>query len=192
MDSFDAHDVPTFEKNNLTPIGEYPDRYIIEFHDILTDYFGYIFQEPIVKRDGENISEVEFNIIDRQGNINEEEIVKLQVLIANNCKFEKYLGIKEYSIKLKEFLEDIKDELTQEISNPNSRQAFNIIESFDHAWLDPGNILLVNGYPFLKYWGIITRYLPKPVKRGKHKSGFFKKFDIRGKMNKNIIFIKPN
>ena len=45
MDSFDVHDVPIFEKNNLTHIGEYPDRYIIEFHDILTDYFGYIFQE---------------------------------------------------------------------------------------------------------------------------------------------------
>ena len=88
-------------------------------------------------------------------------------------------------------LEDIKDELTQEISNPNSRQAFNIIESFDDAWLDPGNILLVNGHPFLKYWGIITRYLPKLVNRGKHKLGFFQKFSNSIK-NKNIIFIKPN
>ena len=109
MNSFNVQDIPIFEKNNLTPIGKYPDRYIIEFHDILTDYFGYIFQKPIVKRDGENISEVEFNIIDRQGNINKEELVKLQVLIANNCKFEKSLRIKEYSIKLKELLEDIKD-----------------------------------------------------------------------------------
>jgi len=163
-----------FISKQLTPIVQFPDRHIIEFRDLLTDYFGYIFQEPIVKRNGEIILEVEFNIIDRQENVNEEEIAKLQALIENNCKFEKSLSKKEYSIKFKELLHNIKSELTQEISNPNSQQAFNIIESFDQAWLEPNNIFLVNGYPFLKYWGIIARYLPGTFNRGKHKLGFFK------------------
>ena len=32
-----------FIKSNLTNIPEYPDRYTIEFRDLLIDYFGYIF-----------------------------------------------------------------------------------------------------------------------------------------------------
>ena len=49
-----------FIESNLTRIPAYPNRYIIEFRDILIDYFGYIFPEPIIKKEKGLISEVEF------------------------------------------------------------------------------------------------------------------------------------
>ena len=40
-----------FIKSNLTNIPEYPNRYTIEFRDLLIDYFGYIFPKPIIKKE---------------------------------------------------------------------------------------------------------------------------------------------
>ncbi len=170
-----------FIKSNLTNIPEYPDRYTIEFRDLLIDYFGYIFPKPIIKKEKGLMYEVEFNIVDNEGSINEEEVEKLKPQLKINNKFD-VISINKmesnlenaYSIKFTELLEEHLSTLKADISNPNSRQAYNIIDSIEGSWFTQGNIIIIDGFPLLKYWGIKTKYLPETNKLDDHSFGLFK------------------
>ena len=175
-----------FIKSNLTNIPEYPDRYTIEFRDLLIDYFGYIFPKPIIKKEEGLIYEVEFNIVDNEGNINEEEVEKLKPQLKSKNKFDintiKTMASNlecTFSIKFTKLLEELLDTLKGDISNSNSRQAYNIINSIENSWFLKDNIIIVDGFPLLKYWGVKTKYLPTKNMSGDQSFRFLKNIFLK-------------
>lgn len=151
-----------FLQKELTLLKNHPERYIIEFHDILVKKFGYVFQPPKVKKIKDGMSLITFDVIDSDNNLNLEVVNSLLPLIQRDCKFDKFLSKEEYS---KIFTNNLEDVLSRTRSNsatdPNASQLLLILETFDPKWFSSENIIIIHGYPFLKYWGVRNRYLPE-------------------------------
>ena len=143
-----------FSKNNLTTLFDHPDHYLIEFHDILTFYLGQILPMPT---DSENET-INFILLNDKDSFSDDEISSLNVASRTKIHHQPSLSKKEYSKYFNQLLSNSLDDLEKK-SDPNSRQAFSILRSFDSKWFVPNNIIIIKNHPLLKCWGLESRYL---------------------------------
>jgi len=147
-----------FIVDQFKTISDEPDRYVLEFQDLLSHYLGQILPVPMIIEKNEHMSEVDFVLIDEEENLSEEEISKIKVFAETNVHYPLLLKKNEYSVHFNESLQNALTDLT-ELSDPNSEQALSILKNFESDWLKPDNILIIDGYPVLKCWGIKSKYL---------------------------------
>ena len=62
--------------NQFKTISDEPDRYVLEFQDLLSHYLGQILPLPTIIEKSGHMSEVDFVLIDEEENLSEEEIEK--------------------------------------------------------------------------------------------------------------------
>jgi len=142
-----------FPRNNLTTLKNFPDRYLIEFHDILTYYLGQIL--PMTLEPGNET--IDFILLDDEDSLSENKISSLNIASKTEVHHQPSLSKKEYSKYFNQLLISSLDNLGKQ-SDANSKQAFSILESFDSKWFLPNNIILIKKYPLLKCWGLESRY----------------------------------
>jgi len=172
-----------FSKNNLTTLINYPDRYLIEFHDILTYYLGQILPMPLEPGN----ETIDFIILDDEDSLSENIISSLKVASKTEVHHQPSLSKKEYSKYFNQLLLTSLDNLGKQ-SDANSKQAFSILESFDSKWFLPNNIIIIKKYPLLKCWGLESRYFMNSQTKSKVDKKSKSKLNMLKSKITNILF----
>lgn len=141
-----------FLPNQLTNLGgQYRDRNMIEFSDLLSQYLGDVFPKPKIIYKNNEMYEIHFNLL---GTISLESILSLN------------RESNELKSKLKSSIADLKEGP----KNADVDQALIILNAFEVRWLDEDNIYTAYDGVKLKCWGIQSRYMDMPepiVNKGK-------------------------